>query len=104
MCWLFAARIPLFCSYKCLTAAAAAIGSYAENIYTLMCLGIPLNAIPVDAKGNPKTDSLFKWLKQRRIIERQQKHQQQQQQQPRGQNDGNDDDAVMSPPVAIIES
>ncbi|KAG7344630.1 hypothetical protein IV203_019038 [Nitzschia inconspicua] len=49
-------------------------GSFMENMYTLMCLGIPTDRhFPVEIDGNPKTDKLYKWLKRRRVLERKQR-------------------------------
>ena len=44
-------------------------GSYVENIYNLMCLGIAPKLIPIDCNGNPKTDILRYYIQQRRIYE-----------------------------------
>ena len=47
------------------------LGSYYENIYTLMCLGIPSNAIPVLEDGNLKNEDVVQFIAKRRALEEQ---------------------------------
>jgi hypothetical protein len=47
------------------------LGSFVENMYSLMCLGLPTDQIPVEMSGMPKKDKLSKWLKHRRSLEQQ---------------------------------
>lgn len=44
-------------------------GSFYENLYTLLCLGIPQNAIPAGEDGRVSTKHVLKWIEARRAIE-----------------------------------
>jgi hypothetical protein len=57
-------------------------GSYVENMYSLMCLGLSPHTIPIDAAGNPKTDLFHYHLQLRQIYESGMQPQQQQLQPP----------------------
>jgi len=60
-------------------------GSFVENMYHLMCLGLPADRVPVHPNGTPKNEMLCSFLQQRQVWEQQHQlsalRQQQQQQQ-----------------------
>jgi len=45
------------------------LGSFYENLYTLLCLGIPQNCVPTREDGAILNDNLLAWIQERRAVE-----------------------------------
>jgi hypothetical protein len=46
------------------------LGSYFENLYTLLCLGVPKTSFPALEDGTISTENVSAWMEQRMVIER----------------------------------